>query len=75
MVLPNIEEKEKFSKYIMYIVEKDNISYIDAITEHCENIGLELEVAAKLITPSIISKISEEAMKNNLIEKYPVLPI
>lgn len=75
MVTPKMEEREKFSKYIISIVEKDKISYIDAITEYCEVIGLELDIAAKLITPSIVSKITEEARKNNLIEKIPVLPI
>lgn len=75
MVNPKVEEKEKFSKEIIRLVQKDNISYIEAITEYCETIGLEIEVAAKLITPSIVSRISEEAMKNNLIEKIPVLPI
>lgn len=72
---PKMEEMEKFSKIIINLVERDNISYIDAITEHCEEIGLEVEVAAKLVTPFIISKISEEARQNNLIERIPVLPI
>lgn len=72
---PKLEEKERFSKIIIGLVQKDNISYIDAITEYCENIGLEVETAAKLATPFIISKISEEARENNLIEKIPVLPI
>ena len=72
---PKLDEMEKFSKRIIELVEKDNIGYIDAITEYCEDIGLEIEVAAKLITPFIVSKITEEAMGNNLIEKIPVLPI
>lgn len=72
---PKLEEKEKFSKIIIDLVRKDNIGYIDAITEYCDGIGLEIEVAAKLATPFIISKISEEARKNNLLERIPVLPI
>lgn len=72
---PKLEEMEKFSRYIITLVERDNIGYIDAITEHCEEIGLEIEVAAKLVTPFLISKISEEARKNNLIERIPILPI
>lgn len=72
---PKLEEKEKFSKIIIDLVKKDNIGYIDAITEYCENIGLEVEVAAKLATPFIISKISEEARKSNMLERIPVLPI
>ncbi len=72
---PKLEEIEKFSKIIIQLVESDDIGYIDAITEYCETVGLEVEVAAKLITPHILSKISEEAMSSNMIERIPVLPI
>lgn len=72
---PKLDEMEKFSKRIIELVETDNISYIDAITEYCQDVGLEMDVAATLITPFILSKITEEAMSNNLIEKIPVLPI
>lgn len=72
--IPNIEEIEKFSKIIIGLVEKDDIGYIDAITEYCESVGLEIDVAAKLLTPAITSKITEEARNLNLIEKSPVLP-
>lgn len=72
-IQPKIEEMEKFSDHIMYIVNTDKVSYIDAITEYCEMIGLEIEIASKLITPFLLSKITEEAAKNNLIEKAPVL--
>lgn len=70
---PKLEEKQKFSQIIIDIVTKDKIGYIDAITEYCELVGLEIEVAAKLITPAILAKIADEARKNNMIEKYPVL--
>ncbi len=73
IVNPTIEEKEKFSKTIISLVEKDKISYIDAITEYCSSIELEIDIAAKLLTPSIIAHVSEEAMKSNLIPKYPTL--
>lgn len=69
----NITEIERFSNKITEIVVKDNIGYIDAITEYCESIGLEIEIAAKLLSPPLKMKIEEEAMRNNLIEKYPVL--
>lgn len=72
---PKLDEMEKFSKRIIELVETDNIGYIDAITEYCQDVGLEMDVAATLITPFILSKITEEAMSNNLIEKIPVLPI
>lgn len=72
--VPNLDEIEKFSRIIIGIVEKDGIGYIDAITEYCESIGLEIDVAAKLLTPAITSKITDEARNLNLIEKSPVLP-
>ena len=72
---PKIEEKEKFSRLIIDLVQKDGIGYIDAMTEYCQNVGLEIDVAAKLATPFLISKISEEARRNNMIERIPVLPI
>ena len=74
-VNPKVEEMEVFSRSIIDLVERDKIGYIDAVTEYCDRTGLEIEIAAKLITPFIVSKISEEARKNNLIEKIPVLPI
>jgi len=73
--MPKFEEMEMFSKQILFLAEKEELSYIDAVTEHCEKTGLEVEVAATLITPFLVSKISEEARRNNLIEKSPVLPI
>jgi Phage late-transcription coactivator len=72
---PKHEEMESFSSKIISMTSAGDIGYIDAITEYCENVGLEVDIAAKLITPFIKSKIAEEAMRNNLIEKIPVLPI
>lgn len=73
--IPKMEEMEKFSRKIIELVEVDKIGYIDAITEYCENVSLEIEIAAKLLTPFILSKVSEEARNQNLIERIPVLPI
>lgn len=74
-IVPKFEEMESFSKQIISLAERDKIGYIEAITEYCESVGLEIEVAASLITPFLVSKISDEARKSNLIEKSPVLPI
>lgn len=74
-IVPKFEEMETFSKQIISLAERDKIGYIEAITEYCESVGLEIEVAASLITPFLVSKISDEARKSNLIEKSPVLPI
>lgn len=71
----DFEEQDKFSKIIIQIVEQDKISFIDAIMEYCDNIGLEPEIAAQLLTPGIISKITEEAKNRKLIKiTSPSLP-
>jgi hypothetical protein len=70
---PNVDQIEKFSKRIMELVETDKIGYIEAITDYCDVAKIEIEVASKLLSPLILSKVTEEAMKGNLIEKRPTL--
>lgn len=65
----NKEEIVKFSKHIEGSVKSKSISYMDAIVLHCETTGLEVEVAAKLVSPKIKSKIKKEATVLNLIKK------
>jgi hypothetical protein len=48
---------------------------MDAICHHCKETGLEIEVAATLISPALKSKIKEEAQDNNLLKKTSRLPI
>jgi hypothetical protein len=71
----SLSDMEKFSDRINKIVQDDKLEYIDAIVHFCEESGIEVEIAAKLITPAIRQKIEFEAMQNRLIQKYPVLPI
>jgi hypothetical protein len=49
-------------------VEK-NTSYMDAIILHCEQTGFELEVAAKLISSALKSKIKMEAEELHFLPK------
>lgn len=49
--------------------------YLDAIVMHCDNIGLEVEVASTLLTPSLKVKIREQAENNNLMKRTSKLPI
>ena len=50
-----------FSYEIERIVYDKDVSYMDAIILYCENIGLEVEIAAKLISDTLKSKIKMEA--------------
>lgn len=72
---PKYEEIEEFSLTIIDIVKRDKIPYLDAVTEFCDKTGIEVEMAAKLLSTSIKSQIMLEAIDNKLIKKRARLPI
>ncbi len=59
----------EFSIVIEDIVKEHKLNYMDAIVFYCEKSGLEIEVAAKLISPVIKSKITVEAEDLHLIKR------
>lgn len=63
------EKVSEFSETIEKIVSTKKLSYFDAIIYHCEQTGLEPEVAAKLVSPVIKAKITKEAQELNFIPK------
>lgn len=74
--MPTKEEMLKFTRAIEELVAGTDYNYIEAICEYCKETGLEMEVAATLITPNLKSKIHEQAQSLNLIkEKGNRLPI
>jgi hypothetical protein len=73
--MPTKEEIKKFSSLIEDIAKKLDCEYLDAITHHCKETGLEIEIAAILISPTLKSKIREQAEAQNLIKKTSKLPI
>lgn len=73
--MPTKEEIKKFSKLIEDIAQKLNCDHLDAIMHHCKETGLEVEIAAILVSPNLKSKIREEAEAQNLIKKTSKLPI
>ena len=75
--MPTKQEIHAFSELIEELIWELDISYIDAIAHHCETTGLEIEVAATLISPALKSKIQEEAedlklIKNKFRDKLPL---
>ena len=57
-------------------ISKDKgLSKMDAILWHCEQTGLEVDVASKLITSALKAKIREEAQELNLLKRTSKLPI
>lgn len=73
--MPSREEIKEFSDLIENVSYEENCSLVDAIVYHCDNTGLEIEVAATLISPVLKQKIKEEAEENNLMKKTSKLPI
>ena len=57
------EEKNNFSIAIERLTADKRISYIEAITLHCEETGLEVELAATLVNDILKAKIKMEAQE------------
>jgi len=69
------DEMMNFSLLIEEIVYMKDVSYMDAIVLYCEETGMEVEVAAKLISPSIKNKIKEEAENLHFLPKNQSLKL
>jgi predicted aldo/keto reductase-like oxidoreductase len=63
------EEIQKFSILIETLALEKGIPYIDAVVYYCEKNDFEVEVAAKLISGPLKSKIKLEAQNLNFIPK------
>jgi len=66
--MPTKDEMLKFSMQIENLMANTDYTYLEAITEHCKETGLELEIAASLITPNLKSKIHEQAERLNMLK-------
>ena len=65
----NAEDINKFSMAIEEMVYMKDIPYIDAVIMYCDETGFELEVAAKLISGVLKSKIKLEAEDLHYLKK------
>lgn len=73
--MPSREEIKEFSGLIEKLATDKNLGYMDAICHYCKETGLEVEVAATLISSAFKAKIKEEAEGLNLMKKSSKLPI
>lgn len=67
--MPTKDEMNAFSMSIETLARDKDMSVMDAIIEHCANSGLEIEVAAKLISTSLKAKIKLEAEELHFLPK------
>tara|TARA_R110000772_G_scaffold99174_1_gene198799 strand:- start:77221 stop:77448 length:228 start_codon:yes stop_codon:yes gene_type:complete len=73
--MPNKEEVVSFSMTIEELVEEKNIPYMDAIILHCENVQMEIEVGAKLLSGAIKAKLKSEAEELNFLPRSNTLKL
>ena len=65
----------KFMENIEKLVQKTNMTYIDAVMYYCEENKLEPETAGQMVGGKLKQHIQEEAEGLNLIQKTSKLPI
>lgn len=73
--MPTREERDDFSILILKRAAYLRTDHIDAIVTYCEEIGLEMEVAATLINEELKARIEEEAEERRIIPKSGRLPL
>jgi hypothetical protein len=62
-------EITKFSLAIEELIDKKSIPYIDAVILHCQITGLEVELAAQLVSGAMKSHIRAEAEALHFLPK------
>jgi hypothetical protein len=73
--MPTREEIKDFSMLIEQMAGEKRLGLMDAICHHCKETGLEIEVAASLISSALKARIRDEAQELNLLKKSSKLPI
>ena len=73
--MPSRDEIKNFSVLIEKLAADEKLGLMDAICHHCKETGLEIEVAATMISSALKAKIREEAQSLNIIKKASKLPI
>ena len=61
--------KEKFSIIIEELVRDRKLTYLDAVLHWCDKNQMEVETAAKLISPLIKQKMTVECQELRMIKK------
>ena len=61
--------KEKFAEAIEAIVRENNVNYIDAIVQYCEQNNIEVESVSKLIPKPLKEKLRYDATELNYLKK------
>lgn len=69
------EEKNEFSEKIMLRMVELDTDCLDAIVTYCEEVGLEMEVAATLVNDELKAHLEDAFAELNYLEKSGKLPL
>jgi hypothetical protein len=72
--VPTKTEINEFSEMVTLLTKENKITHMDAIVHHCEQTGMEVDVASSLVSTALKAKIREEAQELNLLKKSATLP-
>ena len=73
--MPTRDEKNDFSEKILIRMTDQNTDCLDAIVTYCEEVGLEMEVAATLVNDVLKAHLEDAFAELNYIEKSSKLPL
>ena len=73
--MPTKNEISEFSDMITKLSYTLGTTHMDAIIHHCEQTGMEVDVASSLISSALKAKIREEAQDLNLLKRSSQLPL
>lgn len=68
-MVPTDIEKNNFANTITELVEQKEISHMEAVLWYCNETGLELEVAATLLSANLKAKIETNARDLHMVKK------
>jgi len=66
--LDTVPNAESFSRVVMLLATRYELSYLDAIMEICNHYDREIESVKSLITPKLKLILTEEAARNRLLK-------
>jgi hypothetical protein len=69
------DEIRDFSAIIKEMADEQKIHCMEAIIQYCEKTGIEVEIAASMVSSHLKARIKEEAQSINLIKKAAKLPL
>ena len=75
IITKKFRSPNEFSLYIEGRVAAQDISYMEAIIQYCEEVDIDIESISKLINQSLKDKVQIEAEDGNYFKKRGKLPL